>query len=62
LLTSNGKPTDDGWKMKARDCIDLLASIKDDEVRERMINSHHKGLLSDMYILEKFSIVKNLLK
>ena len=55
---------DDGWKMKARDYIDLLASIKDDEVRDRMINSHHKGhpdrvdyvqrLLSDMYTLEKF--------
>ena len=55
---------DDGWKLKVRDYIDLLASIKDDEVRDRMINSHHHGhparvafvkrLLSDMRRLERF--------
>ena len=33
----------DGWKMKAKSYIAHLATIEDDEVRERMINSHHIG-------------------
>ena len=34
---------EDGWKMKAKTYVEFLATIQDDEVRERCINSHNIG-------------------
>ena len=55
---------EDGWKMKTKAYLEFLATIQDDEVRERYINSHTIGhpprvnydvrLVSDMKALERF--------